>query len=82
MSDREISEIEVLREAADRGEAEAQYEYAVRLANGDGVPVDEGRATRYYKLSADQGHAKAQFAYAFRLAYNNKVPAIQEQAAY
>ena len=48
---------------ADKGDAEAQFNYGLYLENGYGVSVDLASAARYYKLAADQGHAKARFNY-------------------
>ena len=39
----------------------AQYQLALRLANGDGVAQDFHEAARWYRRAADQGVAFAQF---------------------
>jgi TPR repeat protein len=44
--------------AADQNHARGQYEYAVCLANGRGVPVDGIAAARYFKLAADHNLAR------------------------
>jgi TPR repeat protein len=53
---------------AQGGDANAQFHYAVRLADGDGIAMDKLLAAHYYKLSADQGHPDAQFSYGVLLA--------------
>lgn len=55
--------------AADNGEAEAMFDYALRLQKGDGVPKDRKLAAQYYKMSADKGYVLAMFNYAI-LYYN------------
>jgi TPR repeat protein len=48
----------------DQNHTSAQFNYALCLEDGRGVPKDEAEATQYYKLAADQNHAWAQFHYA------------------
>jgi TPR repeat protein len=40
--------------------AEAEVEYGVMLFKGEGVPVDEARAAKLFRLSAEQGNPVAQ----------------------
>jgi len=47
------------RQAADQGDASAQYDLGVCLRHGQGVPQDEIEAKRLYKLSAKQNHLPA-----------------------
>jgi TPR repeat protein len=47
-------------EAADQGDADAQYNLGFRYANGEGVEQNYAKAVEYYQLAADQGHADAQ----------------------
>jgi TPR repeat protein len=52
--------------ATSLGYAEAQYQLALMLDNGEGdVEVDLIEAFRHFKLAADQGHAKARTATGF-----------------
>jgi TPR repeat protein len=53
--------------AADQHFAEAQFDYAVCLANGIGVAIDLTKAAHYYELAADQNLPEAQFNYAICL---------------
>lgn len=54
--------IPFLEEAANRGNARAQYSLGYMYQNGEGVPRDADRAKEYYQLSAKQGHVKAKSA--------------------
>lgn len=49
-----------LKNAADAGNADARNILGAIYENGQGVPVDEVEAKRWYRLAAYQGHAKAQ----------------------
>lgn len=49
----------LLRLAADRGHAEAQYNLGNAYANGEGVPVDYAETARWLSAAAEQGHEKA-----------------------
>jgi TPR repeat protein len=51
--------LEELRHAADAGDAEAQYQLALRYASGDGVERSVRQATTYFRLAARQGHRLA-----------------------
>jgi hypothetical protein len=45
--------------AADRGLAEAQFEYGLLLSRGGIIRVNEALAARYFHMAASQHHAKA-----------------------
>ena len=49
-----------VQQAAEQGWPEAQYEMALRYANGEGVAQDHSEAARWYEASARQGFADAQ----------------------
>lgn len=51
---------ERLEERAAKGEAEAQYQLALKYDNGRGVDVDKKKALDLYLKAAEQGHVKAQ----------------------
>jgi localization factor PodJL len=51
----------VLREAAEAGDAAAEYEIGLRYAEGRGVTVNASEAARWLELAAKQGLAMAQF---------------------
>lgn len=45
--------------AADQGEPDAMYEWALCLSQGEGVELDPAEAAVFYKLAVDEGHARA-----------------------
>lgn len=49
----------VLRSAAERGLAQAQYDLGVRYEKGDGLPADMEEAQRWYEKSAAQDNVLA-----------------------
>ena len=51
---------ELSRQAAEQGDAEAQYNLGFMYAEGLGVSKDEPEWVRWYRLGADQGDAVAQ----------------------
>jgi hypothetical protein len=52
----EKSDIDYLQEAADLGNAEAQYRLGRSFEDGEGVEKDETAAFEFYAKAADQGH--------------------------
>ena len=48
-------------QAAEQGNASAQFNLGVRYANGRGVPKDVIEAAKWYRLATEQDHPKAQF---------------------
>ena len=50
-----------LKQAADGGDAFAQFEIGRRFSDGDGVPQDAARAAAWYERAAARGLALAQF---------------------
>ena len=68
-----------LRDRAEDGDAEAQYNLGARYATGEGVPQqDAAEAVRWYQLAAEQGYAAAQ--YALGLMYTNGEGVSQDDA--
>ena len=63
----------LLRSAADRGGATAQYQLGVRYATGEGVPQDAQQAVYWYRLAAEQGVAPAQYQLGLRYANGDGV---------
>jgi GAF domain/Sel1 repeat/PilZ domain len=49
-----------LRNRADHGDVEAQWQMAVRYHNGEGVPQDDAQAMLWFQLAAEQGNVDAQ----------------------
>lgn len=54
------SESKQLQDAADKGDADAQYHLAECYAVGTGVTPDAAKAATWYAKAAQQGHAQAQ----------------------
>ena len=57
----EPDEVERCRLAAERGNAEAQYDLGECYAKGNGVEKDEAEAVKWYRAAAEQGYARAQY---------------------
>ena len=53
--------LEQLRQAAEDGDAEAQYNLGLMYAKGEGVAEDDREAVKWTRLAAEQGLAAAQF---------------------
>lgn len=53
--------IDIIKQRADLGDAEAQAELGIMFYEGKGVETDFAQALKYFKLSADQGNTKGQF---------------------
>lgn len=53
-------DLDTLRQAAEQGDAEAQYSLWYRYATGVAVSQDNAEASRWLRLAAEQGHAQAQ----------------------
>jgi TPR repeat protein len=51
--------VDMLRDAADGGFADAQFSLGEAFANGRGTRASEFNGKRYLKLAAKQGHAGA-----------------------
>lgn len=48
------------REAAERGDTDAQYNLGKLYTIGDGVPLDYKEAVHWYRMAAEQGNPEAQ----------------------
>jgi TPR repeat protein len=70
--------VAIIKQDADNGDANAQFNYACCLHKGEGVAADNIAAKRYYKLASDQGHMLARFNYACCLFFDtgNKEEAV------
>jgi TPR repeat protein len=73
--------VTALKARADRGNQEAQFDYAVCIEQGQGVEKDETEAARQYKLGADQNAADAQYGYAAYLENGRGVVKDEAEAA-
>lgn len=54
------NDLEVLKKAAAKGDAQAQNSLGLIFGNGTGVPQDDGEAVKWFKMAAEQGLARAQ----------------------
>jgi TPR repeat protein len=52
-------DLQEIRSAAERGEAEGQYQLGLAYETGTGVPQDAGQAAIFYFRAAEQNHARA-----------------------
>ena len=51
--------VKYLTQAAEKGQAVAQYRLGTLYERGQGVPADAAKAARYYEMAANQGNRKA-----------------------
>ena len=49
-----------LKQSAEQGDADAQFNLGYAYALGNGVPKDDVEALKWYRKAAEQGHADAQ----------------------
>ncbi|MES9967885.1 MAG: tetratricopeptide repeat protein, partial [Sedimenticola sp.] len=54
--------LDLLKQLAENGNAEAQYELGVTFRNGRLLPRDTGQAAAWFEKAAEQDHADAQYA--------------------
>ena len=69
---------EANRQAAEQGDADAQYNLGLMYRNGLGVIQDFAEAVRWYRLAAEQGNAHAQIL--LGLSYESGDGVIQDEA--
>ena len=74
----ESADVSRLREAATRGDSEAQFKLALLYMAGDSVVQDFGKAVDWWRHAAEQGHAAAQFN--LGVAYGNGIGVGQDYA--
>ena len=75
--------VSLFKQAADKGDSEAQYQLSNLYMLGLGVSVNESEALRWLSLAAAQRHPAAQFQLALRIAEQqpDKARALLEDAA-
>ena len=76
-----MSQIEKIRQCADSGDADAQYELGKMYMDGDGVPRDYDEAVRWFRRAADQGHAGGQNGLGWAHSYGKGVSQDYKKAA-
>ncbi len=62
-------QVQNARNAAEHGDAEAQFNLGDMYRFGRGISRDQAKAAHWYRLAAEQGHVKGQFNLGFR--YNH-----------
>ena len=72
--------LDAVRQAAEQGDATAQFNLGVMYAKGEGVLQDDAAAVRWYRLAAEQGHAEAQGTLGAMYAIGRGVPQDDETA--
>ena len=73
-------DLDTVRQAAEQGDATAQFNLGVMYAKGEGVPQDDVEAVRWFRLSAEQGHASSQGALGAMYMNGQGVPQDDETA--
>ena len=56
-----VQDIDQLRQAAEQGDVEAQFQLGGMYSRGEGVPEDDREAVKWYRKAAEQEHASAQY---------------------
>ncbi len=56
-----MSELDKIREKAEQGDAESQFQFGGMYALGEDVPKNDKEAVKWYLNAANQGHPKAQY---------------------
>ena len=74
-------DLDTVRQAAEQGNATAQFSLGLMYADGEGVPKDDAEAVKWYRMSADQGYALAQFSLGFMYANGEGVPQDEAEVA-
>lgn len=74
LSDKQRTNFRAYREAAGRGDAEAQFQLGFMYDTGLGAPEDDRQAAFWYQKAADQGHADAQHSLGDMYAEGQGVP--------
>lgn len=66
---------------ADNGDAISMYNYALMLYKGDGIPVNNTEAARYFKKAADKGESHSMYYYALMMRDGIGVSVNKKEAA-
>ena len=73
--------VDETRQAAARGDPDAQYDLGRAYEIGIGVPQDEAQAVRLFQMAAEQGHALAQNRLGVRYFTGDGVPEVKAEGA-
>lgn len=77
MTDQNNTEISELLQKANAGDAQAQFELALRYAEGTDVEQNTELALDWHKRAAEKGHVEAQFTQGFLYLYSTSL--VKEQ---
>ena len=72
---------EQTKNAAEKGDASAQYNLGLRYVDGRGVAKDSAEAAKWFRKAADQGNANGQFELGYLYEIGKGVAKDQKQAA-
>lgn len=73
--------LEQTKEAAERGEASAQYNLGLHYVDGRGVTKDNAEAAKWFRKAAEQGNANGQFELGYMYESGKGVAKDQAEAA-
>jgi uncharacterized protein len=73
--------LQVARPLAEQGDARAQFLLGRLFSRGQGLPLDEGEAVKWFRRAADQGNSEAQFVLGNMYARGKGVPQDNAEAA-
>lgn len=74
--------VELIRQAAERGNAPAQFRLALCYEEGQGLSQDYGQAVYWWRKAAEQGYAEAQYSLGICYAEGIGVDRDSKQAEY
>ena len=60
--------------AADKGNVQAMFNFALMLSKGDRISVDKVEAAKYFKMAADKGDIQGMYHYASMLNSGDGIP--------
>lgn len=69
-----VTAVRQFREAAEQGDAAAQYNLALMYSSGKGVPEDAVEAMQWFRKAAEQGYAFAQYNLSMGYYFGHGVP--------
>jgi TPR repeat protein len=77
----DVEAVRWLRQAAEQGLAEAEYNLGIMYARGRGVARDAEQSAHWYRQAAEQGLASAQYNLGAQYAVGDGVPRDEQRAA-
>jgi TPR repeat protein len=66
--------LKTVEERAEAGDAQAKFWLGEMYAYGDGVPQDDKKAAKWFRLAAEQGDADAQYQLGWMYNHGEGVP--------